>query len=215
MERSRALGPRCSVLTCDTERRQRLGGRFERVVGANGEKRAGDRARHAAGAGDRPEQRMAVLDRDHTLAVRDVVDAAGDRGDDPERGSRQSGPRRPPNRRRRSTPRRAPRRRLRQASPPRRHSPAGRRRRPRRGSASQCRCDIASHRHRPDRGRPARLGRSRHARRSALRRPTTTTACRCSRRARRQGRPSPRPPRARAPSREAPRSQAWRSPFRS
>ena len=37
--------------------------------------------RHAAGAGDRREQLVAVRDREHALAVGDVVDRAGDRRD--------------------------------------------------------------------------------------------------------------------------------------
>src|SRR5581483_7908781 len=82
VEGAGALRARRRVLASDAERDERLDGRLERVVGADGEEAAGDRGRHAAGAGDAREQRVAVLDGDRALAVGDVVDGAGHRGDD-------------------------------------------------------------------------------------------------------------------------------------
>jgi hypothetical protein len=75
-----ALRPLCSILPGDAEGDQRLGRGRERVVRANGEEAAGDRRRHAAGARDGAQKLVAVGHRVDGLAVRDVIDRAGDRG---------------------------------------------------------------------------------------------------------------------------------------
>ena len=73
-----------------------------------GEEAPGQRRRHAAGARDGREQLVAVRDREHALAVADVVDRARS----PRRSRRAAAPpcarARPARRRRRSTRRRAP-----------------------------------------------------------------------------------------------------------
>src|SRR5205823_3571620 len=77
VERARPLRLERSILAGDAEGDERLRGGGQRIVGPEGEEAARDRGRHAARAGDRREQRLAVRDGGRVLSVRDVVDGAG------------------------------------------------------------------------------------------------------------------------------------------
>ena len=140
---------------------------------------AGDRGRHAARAGDRREQRIAVRDGERARAVGDVVDRARHRGDDAEARSRRCARSSAPPSRLRSPRRRGSRPAARRAPRSRLRCRARSRRRPRRGSASRCPCETSSRRRRPDRARPARRRRSPPSRRAASRRSSGARACRC------------------------------------
>ena len=140
VERPRALRALGGILARDAEGDQGLRRCLERRVRRDREEAAGDRGRHAARAGDGAEQLVAVRDRDHALAVGDVVDRRPSRrrhsrASRPPRcaSSGQSRPRR--STRRRGSPPAAPR-----ASRPRPRCRARPRPRPRRGCASPSRC---------------------------------------------------------------------------
>ena len=57
---------------------RRLMAGFERTLAIDRQEAAGEGGRHAAGAGDRCHQRVAVCDGHHRVPVRDVVDRPGD-----------------------------------------------------------------------------------------------------------------------------------------
>src|SRR5579862_2119898 len=75
VEAARPLRIHRCIFACDAECDKRLDRGVERS--RDGEEAPGHGARHAARAGDRREQRMAVRDCDDALAVGDMVDRAG------------------------------------------------------------------------------------------------------------------------------------------
>ena len=82
VERPRAAGAGGGVLGGDAERGERLGRRVERLVRLRGEEAAGERGRDAAGPVTAASSGCRSRRRATRSPSRDVVDRAGDRGDE-------------------------------------------------------------------------------------------------------------------------------------
>ena len=74
---TRATGRRQPPVRPRRRTRRALRRRPRADIDVDGQEAAGERTRHAAGACDRRHQRMAVLDRRHSFAIRDMIDPPG------------------------------------------------------------------------------------------------------------------------------------------